>query len=443
MANIEFPEKGLPREELLSTLRSLKSGDSDWKHGRMFSLIFNAGEDVASVTEEAYTMFVVENGLSPFAFPSLLKMETEVASMMTNLFHGDADTVGNMTSGGSESIMVAVKAAREYARARKPHITQPELLMPLSAHPAFNKAAHYLGLRTVIVPTDRKTLAADVAAMRQAITKNTIMMVGSAPSYPHGIIDTVEDLAQLAAENDIWMHTDACVGGLVLPFVKKLGYPIPTFDFQIPGVCSISADIHKYGFTPKGASVILYRNPELRQHQIFAYADWPGGVYATPNVSGSRPGGPIASSWAALKYLGMEGYMNLARKSMEATKGLLEGIAAIPELYVLGKPPATVFAIGSDTLNVFALGEKMKEYRWYIDSQHLPPCLHMTITPIHATIVEPFLADLRAAVKEVAKLKPEDITGEAAMYGMIGSMPDRSMAKDLAVQYMNDLYRVH
>jgi sphinganine-1-phosphate aldolase len=443
MANIEFPKKGTPREELLSTLRSLKSGDSDWKHGRMFSLIFNAGEDVASVTEEAYTMFVVENGLSPFAFPSLLKMETEVASMMANLFHGDEDTVGNMTSGGSESIMVAVKAAREYARAKKPHITQPELLMPLSAHPAFNKAAHYLGLRTVIVPTDKKTLAADVAAMRRAITENTIMMVGSAPSYPHGIIDPVEDLAELAAENDIWMHTDACVGGLVLPFVKKLGYPIPNFDFNIPGVYSISADIHKYGFTPKGASVILYRNPELRQHQIFAYADWPGGVYATPNVSGSRPGGPIASSWAALKYLGMEGYMNLAKKSMEATKKLLEGIAAIPELYVLGKPPATVFAIGSDTLNVFALGEKMKEYRWYIDSQHLPPCLHMTITPIHATIVEPFLADLRAAVKEVAKLKPEDITGEAAMYGMIGSMPDRSMAKDLAVQYMNDLYRVH
>jgi len=443
MANIEFPQKGIPREELLSTLRSLKSGDSDWQHGRMFSLIFNAGEDVARITEEAYTMFVVENGLSPFAFPSLLKMETEVASMMANLFHGDSDTVGNMTSGGSESIMVAVKAAREYARAKKPRITQPELLMPLSAHPAFNKAAHYLGLKTVIVPTDKKTLAADVAAMRQAITANTIMMVGSAPSYPHGIIDHIQDLAKLAAKNDIWMHVDACVGGLVLPFINKLGYPIPTFDFQIPGVCSVSADIHKYGFTPKGASVILYRNPELRQHQIFAYADWPGGVYATPNVSGSRPGGPIASSWAALKHLGMEGYMSLAKKSMEATKKLLEGIEAIPELYVLGKPLATVFAIGSDMLNVFALGEKMKEHRWYIDSQHLPPCLHMTISPIHATIVEPFLADLRAAVKEVAKLKPEDITGEAAMYGMIGSMPDRGMAKDFAVQYLNDLYRVH
>lgn len=257
MANIEFPERGMPREELLATLSSLKSGDSDWKHGRVFSLIYNAGDEVLRVTEEAYSMFVAENGLSPFAFPSLLKMETEVVSMMASLFHGDANTVGNMTSGGSESIMVAVKAARDYARAKKPHISQPELLMPLSAHPAFNKAAHYLGVKTVIVPTDKKTLAADVSAMREAITENTIMMVGSAPSYPHGIIDPLEELAGLAAENDIWMHCDGCLGGLILPFIKKLGYPIPKFDFEIPGICSISVDIHKYGFTPKGASVIL------------------------------------------------------------------------------------------------------------------------------------------------------------------------------------------
>jgi glutamate/tyrosine decarboxylase-like PLP-dependent enzyme len=443
MTRVEFPQKGIAREEIFSKMNSMKSGDSDYKHGRMFSLIFNAGEDVARVAEEAYTAFVVENGLSPFAFPSLLKMETEVVAMMADLLHGDENTVGNMTSGGSESIMVAVKAARDYARAKKPHITQPELLIPLSAHPAFNKAAHYLGLKTVIVPTDKKTLAADVTAMKQAITENTIMMVGSAPSYPHGIIDPVADLAKIAAQKGIWMHVDACVGGLELPFVEKLGYPIPAFDFRIPDVYSISADIHKYGFTPKGASVILYRNPDLRQYQIFAYADWPGGVYATPNISGSRPGGPMASAWATINYLGLEGYMKLAQRSMEATKKMMAGIEAIPGLYVLGKPPATVFAFGSDAFNIFALGEKMKELRWFIDSQHLPPCLHMTISPLHITIVELFLADLRAAVKEVAKLKPEDITGEAAMYGMIGSIPDRGMAKDFAVQYMNDLYRVH
>ncbi|HSW36435.1 MAG TPA: aspartate aminotransferase family protein [Candidatus Limnocylindrales bacterium] len=443
MARVEFPQKGMPGEDVMTALRSLKSGDSDWKNGRMFSLIYNAGEDVARVAEDAYCAFVVENGLSPFAFPSLLKMENEVVAMLADLFHGDAEVVGNMTSGGSESIIVAAKAARDYARAKKPHITQPELLMPLSAHPAFNKAAHYLGLKTVIVPTDKKTLAADVNALRQAITDNTVLMIGSAPSYPHGIIDPIADLAEIAAKKDIWMHVDACVGGLILPFVEMLGYPIPTFDFRIPGVCSISADIHKYGFTPKGASAILYRNPELRQHQIFAYADWPGGVYATPNVSGSRPGGPIASSWATLKYLGIDGYLKLHQKSMESTRKLIAGVEAIPGLHVLGKPPATVFAIGSDTLNVFALGERMKEHRWYIDSQHLPPCLHMTISPIHATIVESFLGDLRTSATEVGKLRAEDISGEAAMYGMVGSMTDRSMAKDFALRYMNDLYRVN
>jgi glutamate/tyrosine decarboxylase-like PLP-dependent enzyme len=441
MSSVKFPQNGLPRERLLDELRSLKAGDSDWKQGRMFSLVFNAGEEILSLIEEVCSLYLMENGLSPFAFPSLLKMETEVAAMMTDLFQGNEDTVGNMTSGGSESILLAVKAARDQARIEKPHITDPELLMPLSAHPAFNKAAHFLGLKTVIVPTDRETLAADPAAMEEAVTENTVLIVGSAPSYPHGIIDPIKDLAELAAERRIWMHVDACVGGMELPFIRELGYELPDFDFRLPGVCSLSADIHKYGFTPKGASVVLFRNPELRKHQLFAYADWPGGVYATPNISGSRPGSPIAASWAAMKYLGREGYKRLAALSMEATKKMIEGIRAIPELFVLGNPRTTVFAIGSDRINIFALGGKMKEYRWYIDSQHLPPCLHMTVSPIHASNVASFLTDLRSAVEEVSKLKSEEISGEAALYGMIGSLPDRGQARDFAVQYLNDIYR--
>ncbi|MBM3118396.1 MAG: aspartate aminotransferase family protein [Chloroflexi bacterium] len=441
MAQIEFPQKGISREEVLATLNSIRTGDGDWKHGRMFSLVYNAGEEVEKLAGEACALFMNENALSPFAFPSLLKMETEVVSMMANLLGGDSETVGFMTSGGSESIMVAVKTARDFSRARRPEIVNPELIMPSSAHPAFNKAAHYLGLKTVVVPTD-KSLSADVEAISSAINENTIMLIGSAFSYPHGILDPITDLAEIASRNGLWMHVDACVGGLILPFLSKLGYPIPPFDFQIPGVKSISADIHKYGFTPKGASTILYRNAELRQYQIFAYADFPGGAYATPNVLGSRPGGPIAASWAVMKYLGLEDFMRLTKTTIETTRRLIQGIEAIPELYVLGKPPATVFAFSSDVLNVFALGEKMKSFGWNIDSQHLPPSLHMTVFPIHATIVEPFLADLHSAVTEVAALKPEDIAGEAALYGMIGSMPDRGMARDFAIQYLNDLYRV-
>jgi len=442
MAQIQFPEKGTSREELLSALHAFKSDDSDWKGGRVFSLIYSAGEDVKTFAEEAFNVFINENGLSPFAFPSLLRMETEVVSMVGSLLGGDSETVGAMTSGGTESIMMAVKAARDFARAQRPSITNPELVMPLSAHPAFNKAAHFLGLKTVIVPTD-KTLRADVKAVGDAISENTVMVIGSAFSYPHGMIDPIEELAEVAAGKEVWFHVDACVGGYILPFLSKLGYPIPPFDFRIPGVSSMSADIHKYGFIPKGASTVLYRNAQLRQYQFFVYADWPGGVYGTPSVSGARPGGPVAASWAVIKYLGLEGFMRLAKTTMETTKNFIEGIEAIPELYVLGKPQATVFAFGSDVLNVYALGEKMKTFRWYIDSQHLPPCLHMTISPAHASIVEPFLSDLRQAVNEVASLKGEDITGEAAMYGMIGSMPDRAMARDFAIQYLSDLYRVH
>ena len=442
MVQMQFPQKGMPREELLSTLHALKSDDTDWKNARAFSLIYNAGEDIKEFAEEAFSVFINENGLSPFAFPSLLKMETEMVSMTASLLGGDSETVGSMTSGGTESIMMAVKAARDFARAQRPLVKDPELVMPLSAHPAFNKAAHFLGVKTVIVPTD-KTLRADVGAMRSAINENTIMVIGSAFSYPHGVIDPIEELAEVAVQKDAWLHVDACVGGFILPFLSRLGHPIPPFDFAVPGVSSVSADIHKYGFIPKGASTILYRSAELRQHQFFAYADWPGGVYGTPSVSGARPGGPVAASWAIIKYLGLEGFMDLARTSVETTRKLIEGIEAIPELHVLGKPQATVFAVGSDVLNVYALGEKMREFRWYIDSQHLPPCLHITVSPAHASIIEPFLADLRQAVKEVAKLKAEDITGEAAMYGMIGSMPDRGMAKDFAIQYLSDLYRVH
>ena len=441
MAQIQFPQTGTSREELLSTLRAFKSGDSDWKNGRVFSLIYNAGEDIERFAEEAFSVFINENGLSPFAFPSLLKMETETTSMLASLLGGDSETVGTMTSGGTESIMMAVKAARDFARAKRPHITTPELVMPLSAHPAFNKAAHFLGLKPVITPTD-KNLRADVEAIRQAINEKTVMVIGSAFSYPHGIIDPIGELAEVAVEKNVWLHVDACVGGFILPFLSRLGYPIPPFDFAVPGVNSISADVHKYGFIPKGASTILYRNGDLRQYQFFAYADWPGGVYGTPSISGARPGGPVAASWATIKYLGLEGYMRLAEVTMDTTKRLRQGIEAIPELYVLGQPQATVFAFGSDVLNVYALGEKMKTFRWYIDSQHLPPCLHMTISPAHASIVDSFLADLRQAVKEVSGLKGEDIAGEAAMYGMIGSMPDRGMAQDFAVQYLNDLYRV-
>ncbi len=437
---MEFPQKGIPIDKLKSELTAIKSNDMDWKSARAFSMVFRASEEVSKVVETALSMFVFENGLSPFAFPSLLRMETEVVAMTADLLHGGATAAGNMTSGGTESIIMAVKAARDHAREKHPEIKKPELIIPRSAHPAFNKAAYYLDIKAVVVPTSESSIV-DLDAFEKAFTPNTIFAMGSAFSYPHGVIDPIDRMAAIAANKGVWFHVDSCVGGFMLPFLEKLGYPIPPFDFRVPGVTSMSADIHKYGYIAKGASTITYRNADLRKYQLFVYTDWNGGVYATPAISGARPGGPVAAAWSVIKFLGWEGYMRLARDAMEATRLLMEGMGRMQGLYIVGDPPATTFAVGSKTLNIYALGDAMKARGWHIDSQHMPPTLHFTVSPMHLKIVDSFLKDMAEAVKEVSLLKQEDISGDAAVYGMIGSLPDRAQAKEMTTQYFNDIYR--
>ncbi|MBW2142642.1 MAG: aspartate aminotransferase family protein [Deltaproteobacteria bacterium] len=412
MAQITLPPKGSPRRDVLAALRSLKKDDADWHEGRMFGLIYDAGREVEEVAIEAASIFMIENALSPMAFPSLLKMETEVVSMVISLSGGDDDAVGSVTSGGTESILMTVKAARDWARdvkpEVKPEIKNPEMIAPVTAHPAWNKAAHYLGLKMVNTPvTD--DLKADVKAMEDAITENTILLGGTAVTYPHGMVDPIEEIGKTAQNRNLWMHVDACLGGLILPFIEKLGYEIPPYDFRVPGVKSISADI--------------------------------GGIYATPCIAGGRPGGPLASAWAVMHFLGEEGFLKLAQTAKEAADKLMKGINETPMVHVLGQPDATVFAIGSEELNIFELGARMNELGWHMDFQHLPPSLHMTISPIHASIVDLFLEDLKKTASTVSKIDPEDMSGEAAMYAMIGTMPDREKAREFALQYLNDLYR--
>jgi len=437
---MRFPEKGISIDQLKDELIAFKSNDMDWKGARAFSMVFRASEEVSKVVELALGTYVFENGLSPFAFPSLLRMETEVISMTTDLLHGGAEAAGNMTSGGTESLIMAVTAARDYAREKRPEVKEPEMVIPRSAHPAFNKAAYYLGIKAVITPTSEASIV-DLDAYEKAFNSNTIFAMGSAFSYPHGMIDPIEKMAAIAAKKGVWFHVDSCVGGFILPFLEQLGYAIPPFDFRVPGVMSMSADIHKYGYIAKGASTITYRNSDLRKYQLFVYTDWNGGVYATPAISGARSGGPVAAAWSVMKFLGREGYMRLAKDAMEATRLLIDGIRRIPGLYIMGDPPATTFAVGSDTLNIYALGDAMKARGWNIDSQHMPPTLHFTVSPMHLKIIEPFFKDFTDAVKEVSRLKQEDISGEAAVYGMIGSLPDRAQAKEMTTQYFNDLYR--
>jgi glutamate/tyrosine decarboxylase-like PLP-dependent enzyme len=436
-----IPQKGLPKDKVLDALRTMKKDDANYRDARMFGLIYNAGEDVEEMAREAYSAYMFENALSPFAFPSLLKMETEFISMVSSLFGGDEHTVGSMTSGGTESILMAIKAAREWAKANRAEIKNPEMVVPITAHPAWNKAADYLGLKIVMTPVD-EGFRANVHTMKEAITPNTVVLGGTAVTYPHGMVDPIGEIGALAMEKNLWFHVDGCLGGYVLPFLEKLGYSMPPYDLRVPGVKSLSVDIHKYGYVSKGVSTVLYRHKDLRQYQFYIYTDWPGGVYATPALSGARPGGAIASAWAILHYLGEEGFLRLCRIARETTVKLMEGIQKIPSLFILGKPPATVLAFGSREINIYRVGAKMKDRKWHMDAQHMPASLHMTISPAHDKIIVPFLRDLREVVKEVSESKGETPSGEAALYGIMGTLPDRKMAKNLALQYLNDLYRL-
>lgn len=428
--------QGMSHQDVLAKMRALRAEDANWKEGRTWSLVYNAGEDIRRLLADAYTEFMSENGLSPLAFPSLRAFESEVLAIAAELFQGET-AAGTMTSGGTESILMAVKTARDFARAEK-GITAPEMVLPASVHPAFQKAAHYFGVKPVNVPI-AADFRADVEAMRAAVGPNTVLVVGSAPAYPHGVVDPITALAAMAQEKGVLFHVDACLGGFLLPFARKLGHDVPPFDFTVPGVTSLSADLHKYGYAAKGASLVLYRTPELRRHQFFTYADWCGGIYASPSMAGTRPGGAIAAAWAILKYLGEDGYLKLAGTVLDTARTLREGIAAVPGLKLLGEPKLSVFAFSSDSLDVYALGDAMEARGWKLDRQMGPPALHLMVTPAHAKVAEPFLADLRECAGSLANGEPAP-EGSAAMYGMLGAMPDRREAADFIRQFMDAIY---
>ena len=434
---MSFPKSGMTREAIGAELEAKRDGDADWRSAKTWSLVYHAREDVLDVVKDAYMKFFSENALNPIAFPSLRRLERDVVSMSASLFNAPAGAAGSMTSGGSESLLMAVKAARDWARAERPSVTAPEMLLPVTAHPALEKAAHYFDVKAVHIPLDAG-FRADARAARELVTPNTILVVGSAPAYPPGVLDPIAELAALASELGILCHVDACLGGFLLPFVERLGRAIPPFDFRVPGVTSLSADIHKYGYAAKGASLVLYRNKALRRHQYFSYPDWPGGLYGSPSMTGTRPGGAIAAAWAAIRYLGEEGYLALARTTMETTDKLVRGIAETPGLRMLVAPDMSVFAFTSNVVDVYMLGEWMEKRGWKLDRQQRPACLHMMVTPSHAAIVEPFLADLRACMKDLEETKPLP-EGAAAMYGMLGGVSERAMIDGFILDFMDGL----
>ena len=438
-ANI--PEKGIEHDDVLATMEAFRRGDADWKDGRTWSLVYYAGEKHHDLLKKAHHLFFTENALNPMAFKSLKRMEAEVVQMSASMLHGGSESCGTMTTGGTESILMAVKAARDRARARWPWIRRPEIVAPATAHVAFDKAAHYFGLRlrhAEIGPDFR----ADVGAMRKLITRNTVLLVASAPQYPQGVVDPIEEIGALATERNLPFHVDACIGGFVLPWVEKLGYPVPPFDFRIPAVTSMSADLHKYGFAPKGASVVVYRDMSYLTHQFFIATDWSGGIYASPSMTGTRGGGPIAAAWASLQAMGQEGFLDHTGRAMEAAQKLQAGINAIPEICVLGAPTATLVGWGArdGAVDVYAVADQMEARGWTVDRQQWPASVHCTVTSNHLPIVDDYVRDLRDSVAHV-KAHPEIATsGSAAMYGMMAKVPFRGMIKKSVRKVMEGLY---
>lgn len=437
----QLPAKGLPKGQLFEEMQEARVHDANWRDGRTFSLVYYAGEEISNVAKEAYNLFFHENGLNPMAFKSLQKFETEVLSMASSLFYGDEKVVGSLTSGGSESILMAVKAYRDYARKHRPHIKEPEMIVPTTVHAAFAKAAHYFGVKAVHASVNDQ-FEVDVENVKELINDNTILLVGSAPNYPQGILDPIEQLGAIAQAHQIPLHVDACLGGFILPFIEKLGGDVAPFDFRVPGVTSISADVHKYGYAAKGVSAILYRDEEYRRCQYFAYAEWPGGLFASPSATGTRPGGAIASAWAVMNYLGEEGYVELVRKTMQATKIFINGIATIPQLQILGNPQASIFTIASNEVNIFALADQLELRGWHIDRQQLPTCLHFMITPAHLHVADAFIQDLKDSVQFVLANPHTAQEGTAAMYGMVGQIPDKRQIHDYILQILDQTMRL-
>ena len=450
---MKLVQKGLPKEEIFERLAAFRRDDLKWQDGRAFGYIFDPGREVLEVGKRAYAMFLSENGLDFTVFKSLMHLEKALAAIMATHLGGDRNVVGNFTSGGTESIMLAVKAARDHCRQKRPEIRAPEMILPTTGHAAFHKAAHYLDVKVVPTAVDPQTFKADPAAVADAIGPNTIMIVGSAPSYAHGVVDPIVEMAAIARQHDIWFHTDGCMGGFLLPYFKRLGQPVPDFDFSVTGVSSISVDLHKYAYCPKGASLVLYRHQDLRRHQIFACSHWIGYTIVNNAVQSSKSGGPMAAAWAVLHYVGDAGYLEIARRKLAATEKIAAGIEKIPGLHLTARPDMCLVAFASDTVDVFQIIDEMNARGWYIQPAlafaNSPAHIHLSINASNVGKEDALLADLAACVETARHLPPgqlvelvrqgfegidfenlsdADITGMLAMAGMGsgGGLPDRT-----------------
>ncbi len=401
---MSMPTSGRSIDDVMADLAAKRDHDVRWEDGRTFGMVYDGGPGVKEVAERAAAMYLHENALNTMAFPSLREIQSDVVGWTAELLHGPEGTAGFLTSGGTESILCGVKAARERARKER-GVGQPNMVLASSAHAAFHKAAHLFGIETRVAPV-RPDWTADVDAMTQLVDDNTVLVVGSAPQYPQGVIDDIPAIAALATSVRASCHVDACMGGFFLPFAERLGRDVAPWDFRVDGVTTISADVHKLGYAPKGVSVILHRTKELRKYQTFVFDDWLGGFYASPNLQGSRSGLPMAAAWAVMQHLGIDGYVGLAQSVLANADAMRAGIAEIDGLHVLGDGGFQLIAMANDPesdveIDVFALADALVKRRWYHDRQTPPDSLHSTVSNTNDGVIEEYLADLRLAVGEV------------------------------------------
>jgi len=396
MTHTALPAAGQSWEQLEARMRDMGARDVKWRDGKTAVYVFNAGEEVERLQKAAYAMFSAENGLGPMAFPSLLQMEREVVGFGLSLLNAPEGAAGSMTSGGTDSILMAVKAARDYARNVRKREGRLNVVLPYSAHPAFDKACMVMEIEVRRTPLANHL--ADPDAIAKAADDDTLMIVGSAPAFPFGLIDPIEALSELALKRELWLHVDACVGGYLAPFVRMNGADLPLFDFAAPGVMSMSADLHKYGYCSKGASTVFFRSEKLRDHMTFDAGPWPLGRMVTPTLSGTRPGGAIASAWAVMNFLGVEGYRAKQKQVTNAREAIEAGVKKLG-FNVLGKPQLGIVAFAHESANTFNLLRGLYQRGWVTSALADPPALHLMLSPIHERVAAQYLADLEASMQ--------------------------------------------
>ncbi|KAM0730503.1 Sphingosine-1-phosphate lyase [Formica fusca] len=439
---VHLPEKGLNSEEILNLVKqSVHLGDYDWQGGRVSGAVYRINSELRELMGEVYAIASYTNPLHPDIFPGICKMEAEVVRIASHLFHGDEETCGTMTTGGTESILLACKAFRDYAREVK-GIKNPEIVMPVTAHAAFDKAAQFLNIKICTVPVHPYSFKASIQHMRKSITKNTIMLVGSAPNFPYGTMDNIEEISELGVKYNIPVHVDACLGGFLTCFMPDAGYDVPLSDFRLAGVTSLSADTHKYGYAPKGSSIILYRNKIYRHYQYTITTDWPGGIYGSPTINGSRAGGIIASCWATLMFFGYNDYVESTKKIIGTTKYIEQNLREMDGIFVFGTPATSVIAIGSDKFHIYRLSEALSTKGWNLNTLQFPCGIHICITYMHTQpgVADQFLNDIKSELNTILKTQNALVEGKLAMYGMSQSIPDRSVVGDFTKCFLDSMY---